>query len=200
MFCNISLYRLCYLPYIGTTPFCITGWPIVDNQLNDTFGNRHSTLPIGGVHKQLTGQQNWLDFNWPICKTLRPISIIFGTGVTHRLVSICLRHSANGLACRQNPPALCTSYNHLSNAIVNAENQIYIEICVLKTRQTAIIPKKGVYCLNVIEQIPQDPCSAFYGLPTFAISFVDVYACVKGWMVEKAGLCDICAFSIYWLR
>ena len=34
-----------------TTPFCITGCSIVDNQLNDTFGNRHWALPIGGVHK-----------------------------------------------------------------------------------------------------------------------------------------------------
>ena len=34
-----------------STPFCITGWPIVDNQLNDILGNRHLTLPFGGVHK-----------------------------------------------------------------------------------------------------------------------------------------------------
>ena len=54
-----------------TTPFCVTGWPIVDNQLNSTFGNRHSLQPIGGIHYWLAYQQKRLDSNWPFCKTLR---------------------------------------------------------------------------------------------------------------------------------
>ena len=32
-------------------PFCITGWQIVDNRLNDTLCNRHSALPASRVHK-----------------------------------------------------------------------------------------------------------------------------------------------------
>ena len=54
-----------------TTPFCVTGWPIVDNQLNSTFGNRHSLQPIGGIHYWLAYQQKRLDSNWPFCITLR---------------------------------------------------------------------------------------------------------------------------------
>ena len=53
------------------TPFCVTGWPIVDNQLNSTFGNRHSLQPIGGIHYWLAYQQKRLDSNWPFCITLR---------------------------------------------------------------------------------------------------------------------------------
>ena len=44
---------------------------IVDNQLNSTFGNRHSVQPIGGIHYWLAYQQNRLDSNWPFCITLR---------------------------------------------------------------------------------------------------------------------------------
>ena len=53
------------------TPFCVTGWPIVDNQLNSTFGNRHSLQPIGGIHYWLAYQQKRLDSNWTFCITLR---------------------------------------------------------------------------------------------------------------------------------
>ena len=34
-----------------STPFGIAGLPIVDNQLHDTIGNRHSALSFGGVYK-----------------------------------------------------------------------------------------------------------------------------------------------------
>ena len=54
-----------------STPFCVTGWPIVDNQLNSTFGNRHSLQPIGGIHYWLAYQQKRLNSNWPFCITLR---------------------------------------------------------------------------------------------------------------------------------
>ena len=47
----------------NTTPFCVTGWPIVDNQLNSTFGNRHSLQPIGGIHYWLAYQQKRLNSN-----------------------------------------------------------------------------------------------------------------------------------------
>ena len=48
-----------------------------------------------------------------------------------------------------------------------------------------------VYCLDVIELIPDDPCSTIYGLPMFVIFFVHVCACVKSWMVENAEFYDI---------
>ena len=38
---------ICILILLFTTLFCVTGWRIVDNQLNSTFGNRHSLQPIG---------------------------------------------------------------------------------------------------------------------------------------------------------
>ena len=60
--------------------FCITGWPIVDNQLNSTFGNRHSLQPIGGIHYWLAYQQNRLDSNWPFCIKVKLHSRFVGRG------------------------------------------------------------------------------------------------------------------------
>ena len=110
-------------------------------------------------------------------------------------VSICIRHRANQLACRQNPSALCTWYDHLSNAIVNAQNQIEVKICVLKASQRTLILIKYVFCLNLIEQISEDPCAMICGLPIL-LFFVHVCAYVTGWMVENAEFYDICALPI----
>ena len=116
---------------ISNTPFCITGWPIVDNPLNDTFGNRHSALPFGVFVN-----------SWQVCKTdwtsvdQSTKHFVDEHNIRHRQnlssFSISFRHSANELACLQNPPALCTWYGHISNAIVNAKNQIDVKICALK--------------------------------------------------------------------
>ena len=81
---------VCILPLGFTTPFCVTGWPIVDNQLNSTFGNRHSLQPIGGIHYWLAYQQKRLDSNWPFCTE----STIIVTGKTFRLIFISVRHKA----------------------------------------------------------------------------------------------------------
>ena len=62
---------------------------------------------------------------------------------------------------------------------------------MLNGSQMATILIKSVYCLNVIEQIPHDPCSTIYGLPMLGIFFVHVCGCVEGWMVENAEFYDI---------
>ena len=67
----LSLRLIHAMHALTSTPFCVTGWPIVDNQLNSTFGNSHSLQPIGGIHYWLAYQQKRLDSNWTFCITLR---------------------------------------------------------------------------------------------------------------------------------
>ena len=68
---------------------------------------------------------------------------------------------------------------------------------MLKANQMIFILIKSVYCLNVIEQSPHDPCSTIYGLPMFVILFVHVCACVESWMVKNSEFYDI---FVHYLR
>ena len=54
-----------------------------------------------------------------------------------------------------------------------------------------IVIRKCAYCLNVMKQIPYDPCFTSYGLPIFVTYFVAECACEEGWVVEKAEFDDL---------
>ena len=63
-------------------------------------------------------------------------------------------------------------------------------IFVLKGSQMVTIRITSVHCLNVIEQIPQAPCSTIYGLSTLVIFSVHICACVEGLIIENAAFYD----------
>ena len=65
-----------------------------------------------------------------------------------------------------------------------------VKICVLKGSHGAITLIKCLFFKYHRKKNPQDPWSAIYGLPMF-VFFVQVCACVEGWMVENEEFCDI---------
>ena len=83
----------------------------------------------------------------------------------------------------QNPPALCTCYDHLSNAIVNTKKQSHVKICPLKAGKKYNSDK---ICILLKRNLINSARPTFYdSLATYVYEFF-VHFCAYACLLRAA--------------